>query len=81
MVGGVPAGQAVYSPLAPAEQVELLSVPEGSEQLGSRPDRETEGVCFGFGRMVLHKSEMWKYTSSLKVLRNALKTIDPGEVN
>lgn len=49
------------------------------EQLGSRPDCGRERVCFGLGRMVLHKSEVWKYTSSLKALGNALQTVGPGE--
>lgn len=78
MVGGVPACQSCL--LSSGSCGASGASNNSREQLGSRPDWERERVCFGSGCIVLHKSEMWKYTSSLKALSNTLKTIDPGEI-
>lgn len=73
-------GEAVDFAPAPAEQTVLRMVPENADSWEAGQTRGP-GKGFWLGRIVLHKSGMWKYTSSLKALRDALTAINAGEID
>lgn len=63
-MGRLPGGAVDFVP-APVEQPVLVLVrviPENANSWEAGQTHGGERVCFGLGRIVLHKSEMWIYT-------------------